>query len=369
MKNLRRTTAAALLLLFAAGMASAAEFPHFTHGPILGRLSEHGIGVWARTGEPGEFRVRYGESANALTQNSDVVKTKLENDNTGWVHITGLKANTKYYYELEIPGAETSTHRRGSFRTLPDSRDFVDEKLNADGLFNFSFEYACGNNQNPGQSVGPSTPTFKTMMRRISGDINFAILNGDWLYETRRSYKVSQWLSQVDRTAKDTPQPVQVAPALVGVWQNYKHFLEQSRSLNEWHRVTPTFFTYDDHEILNDVWGAGSPGLRDRRAVFRDVGVKAWYDYLGWSNPTTFPQRIRFGRAKMKAGSFVLTDEVADFRKLDLSQVNNLHVHWGSKTDGVNENELDGVGGVANAGVYAIESVLGAHQLKLSHAA
>ncbi len=364
-----RPAAAVFFLMCASNCSMAQQFPHFTHGPILGRLSEHGIGVWARTEQPREFRVRYGESADALTRTSPVVKTRLENDNTGWVHIQGLQANTRYYYTLEIPGAATATHRRGTFRTLPESKDFVDDKLNPKGLFNFSFEYGCGNNQNPGQSAGPSTPTFRTMTDRISQDIHFAILNGDWLYETRRSYSVPQWLAQVNRPAAHTPQPVKVAPALVGVWQNYKHFLEQSNSLNDWHRVMPTFFTYDDHEILNDVWGAGSPGLRDRRAVFRDVGVKAWYDYLGWSNPTEFPQRVHFGRAKMKAGSFTLTDDDADFTKLDLSQANNLHVHWGSSTDGVNENALDGVGGIANAGVYGITSKLGKHQLKLSHAA
>lgn len=366
---LSKLTTALFVLFFVTSTNKAAEFPHFTHGPILGRLSETGVGVWARTGESGEFRVRFGTSPESLDQVSKAVTTLLTNDNCGWIHITDLKANTKYYYALEIPGAETSTSRRGSFRTLPASNDFVHEKLNPKGLFNFSFEFACGNNQNPGQSVGPSTPTFKTMKEKIADDINFAILNGDWLYETRRTYKVSQWLAQVNRPATATPKPVKVAPALVGVWQNYKHFLEQSEHLNDWHRVTPTFFTYDDHEILNDVWGAGSPGLRDRRAVFRDVGVKAWYDYLGWSNPTTFPQRVHFGRAKMTKGSFVLTDDAADFSKLDLSQSSNLHVHWGSMTDGVNENALDKVGGIANAGVYAIEEVTGATQLKLSHAA
>lgn len=369
MKATQNLLTIATLLAALAGVASAEEFPHFTHGPILGRLSETGVGVWARTGVSGEFRVRYGESADALDRNSASVQTRLENDNTGWVEITGLKPNTKYYYALEIPGAETSTHRRGSFRTLPDAADFVHEKLNPRGLFNFSFEFACGNNQNPGQSVGPSTPTFRTMTDRIADDIHFAILNGDWLYETRRTYQVSQWLAQVNRPVEDTPHAVKVSPALVGVWQNYKHFLEQSQSLNDWHRVTPTFFTYDDHEILNDVWGAGSPGLRDRRAVFRDVGVKAWYDYLGWSNPTDFPQRVHFGKAKMSKGEFILTDDSADFTKLDLSQVNNLHVHWGSKTDGVNDNALDKVGGVANAGVYAIEEVVNEKQLRLSHAA
>ena len=74
----------------------------------------------------------------------------------------------------------------------------------------------------------------------------------------------------------------------------------------------------DDHEILNDVWGAGTPGLRDRRAVFRDIGVRAWYDYLAWSNPTDFQQRVHFGKATLKKGSNILVDLEADFTRLDL---------------------------------------------------
>ena len=29
-------------------------------------------------------------------------------------------------------------------------------------------------------------PTYKTMLQRIAGDIDFAILNGDWVYEEKR---------------------------------------------------------------------------------------------------------------------------------------------------------------------------------------
>ena len=71
-----------------------------------------------------------------MDQITDPVPTGLNHDNTGWVHITGLKARTKYFYELVIPGSTVRTDRGGSFRTLPDGRDFVDGELNPEGLFN-----------------------------------------------------------------------------------------------------------------------------------------------------------------------------------------------------------------------------------------
>jgi phosphodiesterase/alkaline phosphatase D-like protein len=345
------------------------ELPHITTGPILGRLSSDGIGVWARTSRASTFQVRYGLSQDAMNQITDPVPTRLNHDNTGWVHITNLKARTEYFYELVIPGSTVRTGRGGSFRTLPDTRDYVDKELNPKGLFNFSFEFACGNNQNLGHSIGPALPTFGTMLDKIKDDIDFAILNGDWLYESQREFKPSQWLAQVDCPAVDAPKVVRVAPTIVGVWENYKHYFRQGHNLSRWHREVPTFFTSDDHEILNDIWGAGSPGLRDRRAVFRDIGIRAWYDYLGWSNPTTFKQPVHFGRARMTAGSDVLIDTEADFTKLDLAQHNNLHVHWGTRTAGVNDNALDGVGGDPNAGVYRIERVIDKNRIKVFPAA
>ena len=253
-----------------AASTGAAEIEnHITHGPILGRLSSSGVGVWVRTAEPGAFQVRYGTESSNLDQLSAVVETELESDCTGWVLLQKLEGRTKYYYRVEMPGISELTGRRGSFRTLPAAQQYRSEQLNPQGLFNFKFEYACGNNQNPGHSNGPRLPAFHTMLREIKDDIDFAILNGDWLYETQREYTPGQWLQQVGQPSGVAPALVQSAPAIVGVWQNYKHFLNQAPVLTEWHRQVPSFFTYDDHEILNDVWGAGTPGLRDRRAVFR----------------------------------------------------------------------------------------------------
>lgn len=358
--------------LFAADPPQTPDFVDenmITHGPILGRLSSDGIGIWARTLRTGQFSVLYGTSPDRLDQVAGPVNTRLDHDNTGWIHLTGLQPATRYYYEVKIPESIGRTGRRGTFRTLPDSEQMVDAELNPDGLFNFRFEFACGNNQNPRHSLGPALPTFRTMLREIAHDIDFAILNGDWLYEVRREYTPEQWRHQVEIAEDNLPEILKIAPTLTGVWENYKFFLDQGEPLAHWHRQVPSFFTYDDHECLNDIWGAGTPGLRDRRAVFRDIGIRAWYDYLGWSNPVSADE-IHFGIGQFESGSDVLHDEEADFTSLNLDQHNNLHVHWGTRTAGVNDNALDDLNdGVPNAGVYRIVEVLGPHRVKISPAA
>jgi alkaline phosphatase D len=55
--------------------------------------------------------------------------------------------------------------------------------------------------------------------------------------------------------------------------------------------------------------------------------LAAWFDYLAGSQPLPFPQPAVFGQAKLTAGSDVLVDPTADFTKVDLKQVSNLHVH------------------------------------------
>src|SRR6185369_9564241 len=130
-------------------------------------------------------------------------------------------------------------------------------------------------------------------------------------------------------------------------------------------RNVPSFFTYDDHEVLNDVVGAGTAGLRDRRVAFRDIGVQAWYDYLAWANPVAFTQGIHFGKADLKAGSDILTDAAADFTKLDFKQAANLLVHWGTPDAGVNSELLDRTGGDPNAGVYDIVAVVDKTHLRV----
>ncbi len=349
----------------------------FTHGPILGRLGAHEIGVWARTARPAEFRVRYGAAPEQLDNLSEPVRTALEHDNTGWVHLEGLESNTKYYYELVLSG-DGNQHAGpgGSFHTLPAPDDVRHPEHNPGGLFNFRFEFACGNNQNTGggSAYGAELPTYATMLNQFDRDkaasrLDFAILNGDWLYEEQRDFSPEQWLQQVGLGPEETPRIVTIAPTIVGVWENYKLYLSRAKNLADWHRVVPSFFTFDDHEILNDVYGAGEVGMRNRRPVFRDIGVQAWYDYLGWSNPVPWPQQIVFGQAQLSAGSDILSDPEADFSKLNLEEAATLHVHWGTPDEGVMQGPSDTEGGNPNSRVYEVVEVLDPQRLRIRPAA
>ena len=364
----------ALLVSFACGaLQERGESPtsDFTHGPILGRISSDGVGVWARTARPSEFLVRYGTARDQLTSTSDTVETTVDRDNTAWVHLTELKSNTKYFYELAMADSGTAG-QGGSFHTLPSSSDVANPEHNPKGLFNFRFEFACGNNQRTGggSNFGSALPTYTTMLRDLKRDeehsrIDFAILNGDWLYEEKRDYPSDEWLRQVGIEAGRKPRIVDIAPTIVGVWENYKLYFNEAPNLAEWHSSIPSFFTFDDHEIVNDVYGAAEVGRRNRRPVFRDIGVQAWYDYLGWSNPIPHEQRIHFGKAQFKADSDVLTDASADFTKLNLDEAATLHVHWGTPDAGVMQGPSDTEGGDPNSAVYEIVEVLDANRLRL----
>ncbi len=358
------------------GGGSDSSGPSITHGPVLGRLGNDHVGVWARTSQPAEFTVFYGTAPDALTGRATAA-TVLEDDNTGWVLIGGLAAGTKYHYEIGMGEAPAGTEERsGSFHTLPNADGLMTED-NPDGRFNFRFEFACGNNQNAsGSPIGTELLTHGTMLRQLArgvdrSKIDFAILNGDWLYENQaRLYSVEEWRAQTGTDEAATPRVVSLMPAITGVWENYKNFYENGANLRAWHRNVPSYYTFDDHELLNDIYGAGEPGRRNRRAVFRDVGTRAWYDYLGWSNPVPETPPIAYGRAQLEAGSDVLTDPEADFT--GLSTESTLHVHWGTSNWGAmlldpnpDGTDPDDEGGDPNSRVYEIAEVLDANRLRI----
>jgi alkaline phosphatase D len=343
-----------------------------THGPILGRLGTTEIGVWIRTSRPGTFRVRYGLDPQHLDTVSPAGTTDINHDNTGWVLIQGLTAQTKYFYQVVVADASPAPRPDGSFLTLPSADVYRNAQHNPKGLFNFRFEFGTGNNQRP-SGEGPWPPAFKTMLERLQDKIYFSIQNGDFIYEEKRDYKVEEWLGQVGLTAPQTPRLVNLAPGIVGVWENYKLYLERGKALAAYHRNMPVFFTFDDHEILDNIDGTSAVGRRNRRAVFRDIGAEAWYDYVGWANPIA-PGKISFGQTQLKAGSDLLTDPQADFSTLasDFGEPGELHVNWGGVAAGVPERELDnlpGVEGDPNANVYQILERLDAHRLRVRPAA
>ena len=336
-----------------------------THGPLLGRPGPDTMSLWVRTEKAGKVTVFYGTKKDRLDKQASLVTTDLAKDRTGIITLQKLSSNTRYYYRIADHQLD------GSFRTLPHADDFRNPDGNPDGLFNFKFEFACGNNQNGnGNSAGPTVPVFDTLNTKVRDEVHFAILNGDWLYEQRRDYPPKSWLHQVGLDSmKEAPRVVRKAPSIVGVWENYKVFLERGKNLSEWHRHVPSFYTADDHELLNDIYGAGETGYVNRRAVFRDIGTQAWFDYLAWANPLKHDQPAWFGTGAFEAKSDILEDPEADFSQLDFKQLANLHVHWGTTTAGVPDSKLDAEPGNPNAAVYEIAEVLSPTRLRIKPAA
>lgn len=361
----------AVLCLSTAVVTSAAN--EISHGPMLGHVTEDSIRVWARTAQPGAFVVQYlpatdGTPNWAQAMVSDPVETLIENDLTGWTTVSGLPSNTRFQYRVKA--VDGGVGLGGSFRTLPAAVDYANAEHNPRGLFNYRFEFGSCASQNPANGIGPSLPAYDTLLREVKDNILFAVMNGDWLYEEARDYPVASWQNDLGIDDGDVPANVGFAPTVVGVWENYKIYLSRPANLAEWHRNVPSYFTFDDHELLNDIWGAGTPGHRDRRAVFRDIGTLAWFDYLGWADPVEFTQDVTFGTAQLEEGSGLLRDAGANFHAIDWDQTANLHVHWGTATAGVDDTVYDvDAEGDPNARVYGITEVVDGQTLRVTPAA
>ena len=359
-----RFLASGFLVVFLCIHAFAQRDPvRLTDGPMLGHVTSDSVRVWGRTSDPSEFVVRYGLHGEGMSSVSQVAVTSLAHDNTGVVVLDGLQSDARYAYQIWVNGRPHG--ERGAFRTLPDREALVDPEHNPDGLFNFRFQIGSCANQNPLHGIGHHTPTYKTLNRDWDDRVSFHIMNGDWLYEELRDYPAEAWRLVQGVPQGAVPNAVQWMPTVVGVWENYKLYLRRNHDLSDWHRNVPSYFTFDDHELVNDIWGTATAGKRHRRTVFRDIGTYAWYNYLGWANPTAHQADLHIGRGSMKAGSDLLVDPSADFIHMPLNEMLNLHVHWGTPEAGINDMQYDTDDGHPNAYVYDIAEVVDAHTLRL----
>ncbi|MCH1508443.1 MAG: metallophosphoesterase family protein [Akkermansiaceae bacterium] len=357
-----RPTVALFLCLSLSAPAQVHRDPiRLTHGPMLGKPTTDSVLVWGRTSEEGEFVVKYGLAENALDQTSQPATTKIGHDLTGFTQLSGLKGDTRYHYQIFVEGNPHGLP--GSFLTLPSKKDSIHPEHNPEGLFNFRFEVGSCANQNPIHGIGHRAPVYENLNQDWADKTHFHIMNGDWLYEELRTYPAEAW--RLTQGVNTLPPVVENAPSIVGVWENYKLYMSRGVERAKWHRNVPSYFTFDDHELVNDIWGSAETGKRHRRTVFRDIGTRAFYDYLGWANPVAHSNEVHIGRGQMKEGSDLLIDPNTDFTKLPLDEMGNLHVHWGTPEAGVNNLKFDNDEGHKNSYVYDIAKVVDKHTLQL----
>ena len=357
-----RPTVALLLCLSLSVSAQVHRDPiRLTHGPMLGKPTTDSVLVWGRTSEEGEFVVKYGLAEDALDQTSQPATTKIGHDLTGFTQLSGLKGDTRYHYQIFVEGNPHGLP--GSFLTLPSKKESIHPEHNPEGLFNFRFEVGSCANQNPIHGIGHRAPVYENLNQDWANKTHFHIMNGDWLYEELRTYPAEAW--RLTQGVNTLPPVVENAPSIVGVWENYKLYMNRGVERAKWHRNVPSYFTFDDHELVNDIWGSAETGKRHRRTVFRDIGTRAFYDYLGWANPVAHSNEVHIGRGQMKKDSDLLIDPNTDFTKLPLDEMGNLHVHWGTPEAGVNDLKFDNDEGHKNSYVYDIAKVVDKHTLQL----
>jgi alkaline phosphatase D len=350
------------LLCVSSGAASAQSWPDpvanhvvpyqslgITHGPVLGRITEGAVTVWIRTQAPAAFEIAVSERPPFDGARAVRGTTSTEKDNTGWVTVDGLKANTRYFYALRLRGEIVDIRASmddpwPSFRTLPDGRSFAHE-YNPEGRFNFSFSVgSCQRQRSPEDTYGiyANPPVFDTLWKRHRDRLSFHIINGDYTYEETLN------------------------GSKTGLEDNYKLYLDRGRSLNRFLRHVPMFTMFNDHEMTDNIDGAGEVGLGDGNYLVRDPAMAVWEYYANWANDLA-PQHggTRFGSAKVKKGGNVLHDPEADFSTITTDQISTLHV--GSFYKGGPKPARQERGGL-NTGVYRVEEIVDAHRLRVSPA-
>lgn len=320
-----------------------------THGPMLGRPTATSMRAWIRTEEPSAFRVVYDDHLPLSEESPGVAgATSAETDNTGYVDVTDLKPNTRYYYGVVGKTGLVDTRMEfdrpwPSFRTLPDASSYADPLNNERGLFNFAFAIGCcarQKAQSDAEKFGiyGNPPSFLTLYKHHADEIAFHIVNGDLTYE---------------EVLDGTPE---------GYAANYRLYFSRGRNVANLYRYVPLMAMFDDHEVNSNIDGSGEIGARDGGYLKRDPALAVWQHYAGWANgPSPQSAPIRFGFAEVNKGSDVLHDESADFSSLDPAQVSTIHVGHYIQGDGRTKKDRGG----PNIGVYGLVEVVDRHRLRV----
>ena len=349
-----------------------------THGPMLGQPGATSMRIWIRASQPARFRVLYDTQIPLSAETSAFVvgETSAEADHTGYVTLTHLAPNTRYFYAIAMefgpvgslarnttgtnaapPEIDTTDVSWGivdtrmefdrpwpSFRTLPDQSSFHDPLNNPEGRFNFSFSIGCCARQLlPAAPLGiyGNPPSFLNIYKAHRDEVAFHIVNGDFTYE-----------EVLDGTR-------------AGYAENYKLYLKRGRNMSNLFRYVPFLTMYDDHEVNSNLDGAGEIGLGNGNYLKRDPALEMWQHYADWANDdTAHTAPIRFGTARVKADEAVLVDESADFSTLQPSQVSTIHVGPYIQGDGQSKKDRGG----ESIGVYGLVEVLDPHRLKVTPA-
>jgi alkaline phosphatase D len=213
-------------------LAELLDKPFISHGVASGDVTDTSAVLWARASGPAN--VKFEISSDKNFKNKSIVKTgqaDAEHDFTVNVNVTGLKADTTYYYRAQaVPGKYTVS---GSFKTAP----------NKNSLKPLTMVWG-GDTGGQGE-----IPPFKSFEAMASLNPDFFLFSGDTIY--------------ADNKTPAVPNPP--STTVQDFWAKYKENRTDA-GLRTLLQKTGTFSIWDDHEVSNDFSGPSNPltptGLR-----------------------------------------------------------------------------------------------------------
>jgi alkaline phosphatase D len=253
--------AAALIVLAVAAVSAGGAEPAFRYGIAAGEVTSTSVVLWTRA--PAKGPVRALISADRTFRSAVVPTTanaRPANDQTVSVGVRGLRPATRYFYEFR---QGTSTSRRGTFETAPDS--------SADAPVRFAISGDA--DATPGTNGKPAYNRFEVYAAMANEANDFNINLGDTIYS--------------DSEVGGAP----AARTVTEKWGKYK--LGLVLPALEWLRRSAGLYSHwDDHEFINDFSRA-----ENGDAIYA-AGVKAFTDYAPVARPsaTGLYRTVRWGK-------------------------------------------------------------------------
>lgn len=156
---------------------------------------------------------------------SPAVSVDSAGNYAGITEVTGLQADTRYYYRAVINGTPADNKLR-QFRTFPSQ--------GSASTFNFSF----GSCQQSGSLLPSGTPAGNIFKEVVKYNPRFFLQIGDWGYPD---------------TTDNTPLDNNYFPKVYkNVQKSYAARFDTAYFMDSLFRMTPIDYVYDDHDFMND---------------------------------------------------------------------------------------------------------------------
>jgi alkaline phosphatase D len=280
------------------GVDDDAILEHFPLGVASGDPSPTHILLWTYVEAEGEVEVGWELATDTGFSNvisSGEVSATAETAHTVRVRVTGLQADTVYYYRFAV--GRIPSHE-GRTRTAP--------KPDADVPVRFAWA-SC--QDYPGRWYH----CWRALLEE--DDVDFVLFTGDYIYETIADARYQDPVAKRSLTLPDgfslDGDPQNLAAETLADYRALYRQIRSDPDLREVHRRYPFVIVWDDHEFANDCWQDHSVDFNEadgpeRRTERREAATRAWFEFLpvdverddskGFPNDIVVYRAFRWGR-------------------------------------------------------------------------